>query len=113
VDRLHIVGGSKKVVELHGTNHFVKCIQCNEYQVSRDKFQTLLVEQNEAWCRIELPSNPMVESNPGNLERFVVPDCKHCGGILKPTVTFFGESIDKQILEQADNLIEQVPFDLI
>ena len=46
------------------------------------------------------------------LEGFVVPDCDRCGGMLKPDVVFFGESIPGararraiDAMEQADGLL--------
>jgi NAD-dependent SIR2 family protein deacetylase len=30
-----------------------------------------------------------------------VPPCEHCGGILKPDVVFFGESVPRARVDQA------------
>ena len=46
------------------------------------------------------------------IERFRVPACAHCAGMLKPTVIFFGEGVPRarvaaalQALQQADALL--------
>ena len=33
--------------------------------------------------------------------RFEVPACRHCGGVLKPDVVFFGESVPSARVEAA------------
>jgi NAD-dependent SIR2 family protein deacetylase len=35
------------------------------------------------------------------VERFVVPACVRCGGVLKPRVVFFGESVPRAVVDEA------------
>ena len=37
---------------------------------------------------------------------FVLADCERCGGVLKPDVVFFGESVPKPRVEQAYHLVD-------
>ena len=37
---------------------------------------------------------------------FVVPACEACGGVLKPDVVFFGESVAKHVVSDAFALLE-------
>jgi NAD-dependent SIR2 family protein deacetylase len=38
----------------------------------------------------------------------VVPDCPECGGVLKPRVVFFGESVPRARVEDAFAALDQV-----
>jgi NAD-dependent SIR2 family protein deacetylase len=48
VDRLHQRAGSKRVVDLHGRNDLVVCLQC-KHQLPRDAFQKDLVASNSVF----------------------------------------------------------------
>jgi NAD-dependent deacetylase len=64
VDNLHYDAGSKTVHEFHGSLKKLVCLNCSaKYKISQ----------------IDLNILP--------------PECKKCGGILKPDVIFFGEPI--------------------
>jgi len=71
VDGLHQKAGSRNVLELHGNIWKVRCIECNFEDID------------------ETPDL-------GEL-----PRCKRCGGLLRPGVVWFGESLDPDILERA------------
>lgn len=71
VDNLHRMAGSPKLIELHGNIQRVKCSSCGQ--------------QAEAWD----------EAN-GD-----VPECEACGGMLRPDVVWFGESLPRAELESA------------
>ena len=72
VDGLHLKAGSPRVIELHGNLQRVRCASCGQ--------------QAEAWD----------EANNGD-----VPRCKICGGLLRPDVVWFGESLPRTALESA------------
>ncbi|CAM9332556.1 unnamed protein product [Scytosiphon promiscuus] len=38
---------------------------------------------------------------------FMVPDCDKCGGILKPTVVFFGDNIPRQRVEDTYRIVDE------
>lgn len=46
----------------------------------------------------------------GNIDysKFVVPDCSHCGGLLKPTVVFFGENVASDTVTSAMDVVGKV-----
>lgn len=50
VDGLHQKAGSKNVIELHGSLHQVKCMDCGEHH-NRIKFQTDLAQLNPDWYK--------------------------------------------------------------
>lgn len=45
VDKLHVKGGSKNVIELHGSAYRVVCVSC-DYSIKRQDFQTILTSLN-------------------------------------------------------------------
>lgn len=71
VDGLHRFAGSRNVHELHGNIQLVRCSQCGTF--------------TETW-------GDDSES---------VPTCSLCGGLLRPDVVWFGESLPREELEIA------------
>lgn len=79
VDGLHQKAGNspEKVLELHGTQREVECLQCKA-----------------RWKREEIV---------GRMERegIQVPYCDHCGGPLKSATITFGQALPADVLQQA------------
>lgn len=80
VDGLHQRAGSANVIELHGNAHRVRCLDC-----------------------AALHSRAAIQQT---LERFVVPTCSACDGMLKPDVVFFGESVPRDRVDEARAALE-------
>jgi NAD-dependent SIR2 family protein deacetylase len=94
VDGLHQAAGSVGVVDLHGTLAEVRCMGC-ERRMPREDLQTQLLRLNPEWAERDATRAPdgdadLVETD---FSSFTVPPCEHCGGILKPDVVFYGESV--------------------
>ena len=113
VDGLHQRAGSSEVVDLHGSIHGVRCLDCGASTARRD-LQARLEALNPGHGGevTELRPDGDAELPAGALEDFRVPDCEACGGMLKPDVVFFGESVPRErvdrtraALEQADALL--------
>lgn len=77
IDGLHQAAGSKRVLELHGSVHRNTCQHCGKHYSARDI-----------------------------LEMDGVPHCS-CGGIIKPDVVLYEESLDSSILNQSVQAIAQ------
>ncbi len=71
VDGLHALAGSRRVLELHGDILRVRCSECGAY------------------------------AEEGQEEAEEVPHCRLCGGLLRPDVVWFGETLPRSALEQA------------
>lgn len=75
IDGLHQAGGSKEVMELHGSVHRNYCTRCGRFYGLRE----LLAMDG-------------------------VPRCE-CGGIIKPDVVLYEEGLDQEILQKSVSYI--------
>jgi NAD-dependent deacetylase len=89
VDGLHQAAGTSKgkLIELHGTNSEVVCIECRKRETPE-----------RAMREFESTREP--------------PTCVHCRGLMKPAVVMFGESLNmldlgraRQAAEEADLIL--------
>jgi len=76
IDLLHQKGGSKNVIEIHGSPRMHYCLRCAGVRVSFEE-AAVIVRGGE------------------------MPKCPKCGRVLKPAITFFGESLPADALTQA------------
>ena len=96
VDGLHQRAGSRRVLDLHGRLDRVACLGCGG-SLLRDDLQRLLAEWNPAWADLAATDLPDGDARlEGPFDGFRVPDCPACGGVLKPDVVFFGESVPRE-----------------
>jgi NAD-dependent SIR2 family protein deacetylase len=113
VDGLHQQAGSQHVVDLHGSIARCICLQCGDLILRKD-LQYTLESINPEFAELTATSAPDGDAdlNGQTLEKFQVPDCQICGGILMPDVVFYGGSVPKtrvayllQQLARADALL--------
>jgi len=76
IDLLHQKGGSKNVIEIHGSPSVHYCLHCAGVRVSFEE-AAAVVKKGE------------------------MPKCPKCGRVLKPAITFFGESLPADALREA------------
>lgn len=79
IDGLHQMAGSKKVLELHGSTHRNFCMKCGKAFSLDD-----VINSEET-----------------------VPRCNICGGIIKPDVVLYEETLDADVLNEAIRLVAQ------
>lgn len=103
VDDLHQEAGSRAVVQLHGRNRVVVCLDCRG-EFPREEMQARLAEMNAEWLarapwdslhgdEADFAPDGDADVAPQVVGDFQVPGCHRCGGVLKPAVVFFGESV--------------------
>lgn len=97
VDRLHQAAGSAAVVDLHGRLDTVRCMGC-ERRLPREEVQRQLLQHNPDWAVLDARDAPDGDADLQGLDfsSFDVPACDDCGGVLKPDVVFYGESVPKE-----------------
>lgn len=105
VDGLHVRAGSTRVIDLHGSGFRVRCLDCGQMFV-RDAIEERIAADNP-WLDADGAStlNPDGDVEITELDRFVVPACTVCGGMLKPDVVFFGELVPAHRFEEARGLV--------
>jgi NAD-dependent deacetylase sirtuin 4 len=101
VDGLHQAAGSARVLELHGSLSAVVCLGCG-HRLPRTDMQDRILGLNPGWdaAAVEIAPDGDAEADPAS-GSFAVPPCPECGGILKPDVVFFGETVPKDRVERA------------
>ena len=108
VDGLHQRAGSTDVLELHGGLSKVICLGCGAL-TTRDSLQTKLERDNPQWLSLSAQLAPDgdadIDVDVDEELPFAVPQCLTCGGLLKPDVVFFGESVPKNRVRQAADAV--------
>lgn len=106
VDGLHQRAGSRTVVELHGSLSEVICLQCRE-RSDRDGVQANLQRLNPDWSADVDGVNPDGDARLADsaCAGFRIAACRHCGGIIKPDVVFFGEGVPGARVERVHRLL--------
>ncbi len=106
VDGLHEAAGSKRVVDLHGRLDQVRCMQC-DWRGPRAAWQTELDRSNPDWLALDALDAPDGDADLEGLDfaSFHIPPCPRCGGIVKPDVVFFGETVPPERVLQANEAL--------
>ncbi len=81
-DMLHQKAGSQRVIEIHGTIGRAVCMSC--YQYDQGEYH---------WQRY--------------LENGKIPQCRRCGGVMKPDVILPGEQLPVQMVLTAKKLLRE------
>jgi NAD-dependent SIR2 family protein deacetylase len=116
VDDLHAEAGSREVVQLHGRNRLVLCLQCGDL-TPRAEVQERLAAMNREWLadapwtHLRGDEAHFAPDGDAGVARetvggFAIPECLRCGGVLKPHVVFFGESVPKEKVELAMSRVD-------
>ena len=106
VDRLHQRAGSQRVIDLHGRLDSVVCLSCGE-KSERALMQQRLIESNSTLPSPgELAPDGDADVPDEVIDDFVVPPCASCGGVLKPDVVFFGDSVPRDTVNEIFSAID-------
>jgi len=107
VDGLHQTAGSRAVVDLHGRIDRVCCLACRR-RFPRDDVQRELESRNPTFSDLDALSAPDGDADLEHhaFDRFEVPPCPSCGGMLKPDVVFFGEGVPPERVQRVHDAID-------
>ncbi len=108
VDGLHQAAGSQGVVELHGSLARVVCLSCGVLS-PRGELARRLEEANAGFEPAAAAINPDGDADltDDQAKDFCVLPCTVCGGVLKPDVVFFGETVPPQRVEHCRTLVRE------
>lgn len=123
VDDLHQEAGSRAVVQLHGRNRIVTCLGCGG-ETPRQEMQARLGELNAEWLsaarwdRLQADEADFAPDGDADVAQsvvgaFRVPECHRCGGVLKPAVVFFGESVPAEKVAYAMRRVDEADAMLV
>ncbi|MDR3145770.1 MAG: NAD-dependent deacetylase [Treponema sp.] len=95
IDLLHQKGGSRRVIEIHGSPSIHYCRSCS------DPAQVEALAAAKAGG--PLPGKDLMgfDEAAALVNAGELPRCGRCGAVLKPAITFFGESLPVRALEDA------------
>ncbi|OBJ03868.1 NAD-dependent deacetylase [Mycobacterium alsense] len=110
VDLLHTKAGSRTVANLHGTYARVVCLGCG-HGMSRAALAERLEALNPGFIeRAEavggLAVAPDADAVIADTASFRYLDCPVCGGMLKPDIVYFGESVPKEVVAKAYSVLD-------
>ncbi len=105
VDGLHQAAGARDVIELHGALSRVVCLQCDEH-TTRSALHERLAVANPGWTRAPIALKPDGDVDVEDVAGFVLVDCTSCGGLLKPDVVYFGETVPRPRVDDAFALVD-------
>ena len=106
VDRLHQQAGHQEVVDLHGRLDQVICMDCGVIVPRRD-VQAWLEERNPHLQNQSFEPAPDGDADMEmDFSSVEVPHCSACGGILKPHVVFYGDSVERSIVNVINSKVE-------
>lgn len=111
VDMLHTKAGTRGVLELHGCYGRVRCLRC-DWRISRHRLAQQLEEINAGFAervvgRGAIEVAPDADAMLSDTSEFRMIDCPHCGGILKPDIVYFGETVPKPLVEQSFSAVDE------
>jgi len=107
VDRLHQLAGSRIVLDLHGRLDQVICLGCPRiYQ--RSYIQRLLKSENP-FLKESGQTNPDGDAHIDSYRSLDIktPICESCQSDLKPNVTFFGDSVNRDLVNSVYEKINE------
>ncbi len=116
-DDLNQEAGSRAVVQLHGRNRVVVCLDCSG-ETPREEMQQRLADLNAEWLsaarwdRLHADEADFAPDGDADVAKeivggFRVPECHRCGGVLKPAVVFFGESVPRDKVAYAMGRVDE------
>ncbi|WP_143965409.1 Sir2 family NAD-dependent protein deacetylase [Gordonia zhaorongruii] len=117
VDMLHLKAGTQPVLDLHGSYGRVTCLSCGRTQ-SRHRLAQLLESANPGFAD-QVRSRGVIEVAPDadaaldDTTGFTMVDCADCGGILKPDIVYFGESVPRNVTRNAYAMVDDADAMLV
>ncbi|WP_207207342.1 Sir2 family NAD-dependent protein deacetylase [Xylanimonas protaetiae] len=114
VDLLHEDAGSRHVIDLHGRYDRVVCLTCGRV-ISREHLAERLTALNPRFLEdvlgerltvADIEVAPDADAVVEQTSHFVPAPCELCGGVLKPEIVYFGETVPRERVERAYAMVD-------
>jgi len=97
VDELHHKAGTEDVLSLHGSLWKTKCLKCRDVKANYD---------NPICEALRGKGAPDPSTPASHIRERDLPRCEECGGLLRPGVVLFGETLDEKVLRACYEAID-------
>ncbi|MDR2663097.1 MAG: NAD-dependent deacetylase [Treponema sp.] len=104
IDLLHTKGGSRRVIEIHGSPQAHYCPVCQNSTAAEEAILAGTVK-DRGFMEFDAAAETVRQGG--------MPRCEKCGGVLKPAITFFGESLPAHALSAAEAEAEAADLMLV
>ncbi|XP_068176303.1 NAD-dependent protein deacylase sirtuin-5, mitochondrial-like [Antennarius striatus] len=106
IDELHRRAGSKNVLELHGSLFKTRCMSCGHEAANY---------KSPICAALEGKGAPDPDTDEANIPIQHLPRCEQpgCAGLLRPAVVWFGESLDSDVLQRVDAVLDACDLCLV
>ena len=104
IDELHRRAGTENMLELHGSLFRTLCTKCGKVQ---NNYDSPICEA------LKGRGKPDPKTRSANISKEDLPTCPQCGGLLRPAVIWFGERLDSDVLEKAEEELDNCDLCLV
>ena len=111
VDGLHRKAGSKNIVELHGNLYRTKCTKCGQIEENYDSPICASLKDKGDFSKKKPKTKqelkiilgaPEPDCPGANIPVSELPCCSSCGSLVRPDIVWFGESLDWDNIQRAE-----------
>ena len=104
IDELHRRAGTENLLELHGSLFRTLCTSCGKVENNYDS----------PICQaLKGTGRPDPKTRSAKITKEDLPTCPECRGLLRPAVIWFGERLDSDVLEKAEEELENCDLCLV
>uniref|UniRef100_A0A3P9GZI0 NAD-dependent protein deacylase sirtuin-5, mitochondrial n=1 Tax=Oryzias latipes TaxID=8090 RepID=A0A3P9GZI0_ORYLA len=99
IDELHRRAGSKNILEIHGSLFKTRCLSCGHEEANHKSPICPALKDKGA---------PDPNTHDAQIPVEQLPRCERagCGGLLRPAVVWFGESLDADVLSHSHQVLD-------
>ena len=104
IDELHKRAGTENLLELHGSLFRTLCTNCGQIE---NNYDSPICEA----LRGKGKPDPQTRSAQISIDN--LPSCQTCHGLLRPAVIWFGENLDSDVLDTAEEELKNCDLCLV
>ncbi|XP_032427345.1 NAD-dependent protein deacylase sirtuin-5, mitochondrial isoform X2 [Xiphophorus hellerii] len=106
IDELHRRAGTKNLLEIHGSLFKTRCMMCGHEEANY---------KSPICSALEGRGAPDPDADDAQIPVEELPRCEQrgCNGLLRPAVVWFGETLDADILSDAEKVLDNCDLCLI